>query len=257
MKKTSIDSFVSDDLLQNHIDEITQFEERHKRDNLDRDLYYFPYNDIYYKYKDTINKTLCKKEKDVRYKYEQLRTEYELMEDKYQDLRRKISPEFNPVFGDIVQLNKYESGPNDKVTYLKVKRHNTIDDINDPSRAYFQLYLNKEGNKCLEQTNNGLYNIADCSDINISEKTQQELTNDNKKQLFNLDYVYDKSSYEEVVKNPDFRYPEKPELLNYPITLLRANNGNCINLHNDGTNDNISIEPCKYKKSQMFKITPI
>jgi hypothetical protein len=226
---------ISDTDLQTQINYIKNIQEQ--RASADNNLYYYPYNDIYNKYKNSMITYLCKKKKEVDGKTKFDEDKLELLENQYQNLRRKISPEFNPIFSDFVQLNAYDNNNNKKHNFLKVKRY-TDNSVNPPTT--FQVYTTNDDTKCLEVDNYNRYASVDCD-------SKED------KQRFYLDYAYDKASYEDIVKNPRFRYPEKAELLNYPITLLRSKTGNCVNLYND----NVSIEPCKYKTSQMFKMKPI
>jgi hypothetical protein len=233
------DSFIDpiDSELQTHIDDIRHIQSRNILD-LNNDLYYYPYNDIYNKYKQSMSNYLCNKKKEVVEKVEYEKNKLSILEDKYQNLRRQISPNFNPIFDDFLQLNTYNSDNNDKIKYLKVKRF--VDNSVNPPKSTFQIFTSAGGKKCLEVDNYNQYSSVDCNDYE-------------EKQRFYIDYAYDKDTYEEIVKNPHFRYPEKAELLNYPITLLRSKSGNCVNLYND----NVSIEPCKYKTTQMFKMQPV
>lgn len=228
---------VADEDLQKHIDEIKHIQKRHLTE-IDNNLYYYPYNDIYNKYKKGMVTTLCNKKKKLAAKTEEEKKRLEILEDKYQDLRRKISPNFNPIFGDFLQLNTYNSDNNKKIKYLKVKRH--IDKSDDRIKNTFQIYMDGSGKKCLEVDQYNRYKVNDCD-------------NEEENQRFYIDYAYDKTSYEGIVKNPKFRYPENPDIINYPITLLRSKSGNCVNVYND----KLSIEPCKYKSTQMFKMKPI
>jgi hypothetical protein len=239
LKKYRMDNFtnVNDEQLQKHIDEVNHFEGKHKS-NLLNDLYYYPYNDIFNKYKKSMTTYLCKKKIAVDQK-NKLDTEKNIiLKKKYQDLKRQISPNFNPIFGDFLQLNTYDSNNNNKITYLKVKRYN--DNSFNPPKATFQVFMSGDGNKCLEVDNYNRYKLAKCN-------------SESENQRFTLSYAYDKQSYEDIVKNPKFRFPENPDFINYPITLLRAKNGNCVNIYDD----KVSIEPCKYKTTQMFKINPL
>jgi hypothetical protein len=233
------DSFTNpDDIeLQKHIDEIKHIQARNIN-GLNNDLYYYPFNDIYNKYKQSMAGYLCEKKKKVDEKVKYEKKKLDILEDKYQNLKRQISTEFNPIFGDFLQLNTYNSDNNDNIKYLKVKRF--TDDSVEPPKSTFQIFTSAGGKKCLEVDNYNFYKSVDCDD-------------EEENQRFHIDYVYDKELYKEIVKNPRFRYPENAELLNYPINLLRSKNGNCVNLYND----KISIEPCKYKSSQMFKIKPV
>jgi hypothetical protein len=226
--------YVEDDKLQEHINEIKHIKNRYAS-GIDRNLYYYPYNDIYNKYKKTMSSYICKKKKEVDGKLNFDKNKLEVLENNYQNLRRQISPEFNPIFSDFVQLNTYNSENNKNIKYLKVKRYN-----DDNKKTTFQIITSGNGRECLEADKLNSYKSTNCN-------------KDEDNQRFNIDFVYDEESYKEIVKNPRFRYPENAKLLNYPITLLRAKNGNCINLYND----QISIEPCKYKTTQMFKIKPI
>lgn len=226
---------VSEDQLQKHISDINHFAIKHSRE-IDPNLYYYPYNDIYTKYKNTMMEYLCKKKKEVDAKNEENDKKLEELNNKYQNLRRKISPNFNPIFGDFLQLNTYNTNNNPNLKHLKVKKH--LD--NNTKKSTFQVYTNGLGTQCLQVDNYNNYKLADCDE-------------DEEQQRFNLDFAYDQQSYEEIVKNPRARYPEKAELLNYPISLLRAKNGNCVNLYDD----KLSIEPCKYKTTQMFKMKPV
>lgn len=226
-----------DEDLQKHINDIKHFAVKHSKD-IDRNLYYYPYNDIYNKYKKSMLTYLCKKKGEVDAKNEEDEAKLQTLKDTYQNLRRKISPDFNPIFGDFLQLNTYNSDNNPNLKYLKVKRH--IDEVDNTKKSTFQIYTNGTGTQCLEVDNQNNYKLADCDE-------------DEEQQRFNIDFAYDQQSYEEIVKNPRARYPEKAELLNYPISLLRAKNGNCVNLYDD----KLSIEPCKYKSTQMFKMKPV
>jgi hypothetical protein len=231
------DGFIINDAeLQEQINDIKNIEKQ--RSSIDTNLYYYPYNDIYNNYKKSMITNLCKKKKEVDDKTEFEDKKLKLLENKYQNLRRKISPDFNPIFSDFIQLNGYDSSNNKKHNFIKVKRY--TDKTVEPPKTSFQVYTNNDDSKCLEVDNYNRYASVECD----SEED---------KQRFYLDYAYDKTSYEDIVKNPRFRYPEKAELLNYPITLLRSKNGNCVNLYND----QISIEPCKYKTTQMFKMKPL
>lgn len=227
---------ITDTDLQSQIDNIKHIQAQ--RSSADSNLYYYPYNDIYNNYKKTMLTNLCKKKAEVDGKTEFEEEKLELLENQYQNLRRKISPEFNPIFSDFVQLNAYDSNNNKKHNFLKVKRY--TDKSVEPPKTTFQVYTTNDDSKCLEVNNYNQYASVDCD-------SKED------KQRFYLDYAYDKASYEDIVKNPRFRYPEKAELLNYPITLLRSKTGNCVNLYDD----QVSIEPCKYKTTQMFKMKPI
>lgn len=240
---------VSTDMLKHQMNEITALETKFSSKDDNNNLYYYPYNDLYKEYKTALNTELCKKKTELDYRNNKYASKMEILNDQYTDLRRKISPAFNTVLGDIVRINKYEQSDNDKVNFLTVKRHNVSNNKsnNNNDKYAFQVYLTKDGKKgkCLEQSGNGLYKVSNCiNDINNASL---------EKQLFNIEYVYDKSSYENIVKEPSHRFPENAKLINYPVTLIRGDNGNCINLYKD----NISMEPCKYKKSQMFKLNPI
>lgn len=231
------DGFVTDAELQKHIDEIKHIQKRHST-AIDNNFYYYPYNDIYNKYKKGMVSTLCNKKKQLNEKTEVEKNKLEILEDKLQDLRRKISPNFNPIFGDFLQLNTYNSDNNKKIKYLKVKRF--IDKANNNIKNTFQIFMDNNGKKCLEVDQYNRYKVNDCN-------------NDEENQRFYIDYAYDKISLEGIVKNPKFRYPENPDIINYPITLLRSKGGNCINVYDD----KLSIEPCKYKTTQMFKMKPV
>lgn len=232
---------VSDEQLQKHIDEIQHIQQRHNT-GIESNLYYYPYNDIYNKYKKSMVTSLCKKKQAITSKIDRENKQLQLLEEKYQNLQRQISPDFNPMFGDFLQLNTYNSDNNENIKYLKVKRNISPNTSSTSAniKNTFQIFMDGNGQTCLEVDNYNRYKTSTCSD-------------DNDKQKFYLDYAYDRTSYEDIVKNPKFRYPENPDLINYPVTLLRAKNGNCVNLYND----KISIEPCKYKSTQMFKMNPV
>lgn len=202
--------------------------------------YYYPYNKLYQEYTDKLESNIQKLKSDIDDKKKIYENNLQLASDSLSNLERKISPMFNNVFNDKIILHKYNPDQNDNVKYLSLQKRKinvTDNDGNSISKNKFQIFTN---DKCLEQDDKGFYKVAKCEDID-------NLTNN---QLFNIKYIYDKNMYETVVKNPDHRFPENPDTLKYPVSIIKGKNNHCLNLYNDS----ISFEPCKYKTSQMFKL---
>lgn len=199
--------------------------------------HYYPYNEIYNKYIQKLDSKIANLTADTQSKVSKYGTELTIMEDKYEDLRRNINPTFNSNFdSNIVQLYKYDNDGDDNLKYLTLK-NNKVD-----GKQTFQIYMNSDGTECLKQNDNGDYSVEKC--VTVEDDIADS------KQLFNIKYVLDGADYENVVKNPDFRHPEKAGSLEYPVLLITGNNNNCVNLHKNS----VSMEPCKYKKTQMFKL---
>jgi len=189
---------------------------------------YVPHYDIYNKYKvdtdkildnqvNTVNKHTSQKDKDLIQLDDTIKSLKDFAQMDF--LEKENTKEINVI-------KSHNNG-----TELNVELTNTVKD-NPFSR---RNYLVKMNDGCLKVEGNNNYNVVACN-------------KEDKDQIFNLDHVYNDTSYKNKL-DPAFSRLENLENVYYPFSLIKAkSNGNCLKqIHGK-----VSVEPCREYEGQRW-----